>query len=167
MTNWPTYCTTLPTGYCSWNIKVNRLKNKENKSMNWTQTGLPTNCSITLTLHRESRLKIYRSAIFGLIKKLLKKKVKSKPMLGKACTSIPLRLAKLQCRKAWLVHLLLLGRQVTLHLIASLVRYSFLPQGTHPVPSFFQDIFLFFPWRVKLFRYSFYFAICRDKSYCE
>ena len=46
-------------------------------------------------------------------------------MLGKACTSIPLRLAKLQCRKAWLVHLLLLGRQVTLHLNASLIRYSF------------------------------------------
>ena len=46
-------------------------------------------------------------------------------MLGKACTNILLPQAKLQCRKAWLVHLLLLGRQVTLHLIASLIRYSF------------------------------------------
>ena len=80
-------------------------------------------------------------------------------MLGKACTSIPLRLAKLQCRKAWLVHLLLLGRQVTLHLIASLNRYSFLPH--------FPGCLSFFPRRVKLFRYSLFFAIWRDKSYCE
>ena len=79
-------------------------------------------------------------------------------MLGKACTSIPLRLAKLQCRKAWLVHLLLLGRQVTLHHNASLIRYSFFATFSR---------MLFFPWRVKLFRYSFFFAIWRDKSYCE